>query len=128
MSKPYRFGTAPQGGFDPSNRISNRLARMQDLEKGADVPSWVGESGPAVKVTNRTEWVDVDLDSTSIDPIITPDVSNSHSASDSDDDNRRSSRVSRNGSTGSPKRAPKRCHGRHGDDSYRQRTHGRATR
>ena len=108
MSKPYRFGTAPQGGFDPSNRISNRLARMQDLEKGADVPSWVGEFGPAVKVTNRTEWVDVDLDSTSIDPIITPDVSNSHSASDSDDDNRRSSRVSRNGSTRSPKRAPKR--------------------
>lgn len=108
MSKPYRFGTAPQGGFDLSNRISNRLARMQDLEKGADVPSWVGESGPAVKVTDRTEWVDVDLDSTSIDPIITPDVSNSHSASDSDDDNRRSSGVSRNGSTRSPKRAPKR--------------------
>lgn len=108
MSKPYRFGTAPQGGFDPSNRISNRLARMQDLEKGADVPSWVGESGPAVKVTDRTEWVDVDLDSTSIDPIITPDVSNSHSASDSDDDNRRSSRVSRNGSTRSPKRDDKR--------------------
>lgn len=226
MSKPYRFGTAPQGGFDPSNRISNRLARMQDLEKGinktmngptpmwnstrikggssnsnadlnvtqepdhnstslsatsqsqsivhhqgaespdrpvdgddvdssnkidgnvaytnrrdpmeddlnapggghgsdlwsdwtilhemidgfrsADVPSWVGESGPAVKVTDRTEWVDVDLDSTSIDSIITPDMSNSHSASDSNDDNRRSSGVSRNGSTRSPKRAPKR--------------------
>lgn len=219
MSKPYRFGITQQGEFNPSNRISNRLARMQDLEKGinktmngptpmwtysthikggssnsnanlgvtqepdhnsmslsatsqsqsivhyqgpespdrpvdgddvdssnkidgnvaytnrrdpmeddlnapgdrhgsdwtilhemidgfrsADVPSWVGESGPAVKVTDRTEWVDADLDSTSIDPIITPDMSNSHSASDSDDNNRRSSRVSRNGSTGSPKR------------------------
>lgn len=222
MSKPYRFGTAPQEGFDLSNRTSNRLARMRDLEeeinktmngptpmwnstrikggfsnsnadlnvtqepdhnstslsatsqsqsivhyqgaespnrpvdgddvdssnkidgnvaytnrrdpmeddlnapggghgsdlwsdwtilhemidgfRSADVPSWVGESGPAVKVTDRTEWVDVDLNPTSIDPIITPDMSNSHSASDSDDDNRRSSRVSRNGSTGSPKR------------------------
>lgn len=225
MSKPYRFGTAPQGGFDPSNRISNRLARMQDLEKGinktmngptpmwaysthikgnasnsnvdlgftqepdhnstslpttsqsqstihcqgpespnrpvdgdnvdssnkiddnvaytnrrdpmeddlnapgdghgsdlwsdwtilhemidgfrsADVPSWVGESGPAVKVTDRTEWVDTDIDPTSIDPIITPDMSNSHSASD--DDKGRSGGVSRNGSTRSPKRSPKR--------------------
>lgn len=223
MSKPYRFGTAPQEGFDLSNRTSNRLARMRDLEeeinktmngptpmwtystrikggssnsnanlnvtqepdhnstslsttsqsqsivhyqgpgsqdrpvdgdyvdssntidgnvtyingqnpmdddlnapggrhgsdlwsdwtilhemidgfRSADVPSWVGESGPAVKVTDRTEWVDADLDSTSIDPIITPDMSNSHNTSDSDDDNRRSSRVSRNGSTGSPKR------------------------
>ena len=108
MSKPYRFGITQQGEFNPSNRISNRLARMQDLEKGADAPSWVGESGPAVKVTDRTEWVDVDLNSTSIDTIITPDVSNSHSASDSNDDNRRSSRVSRNGSTRSSKRAPKR--------------------
>ena len=222
MSKPYRFGTAPQGGFDLSNRTSNRLARMRDLEeeinktmngptpmwtystrikgdssnsnadlnvtqepdhntslsatsqsqsivhyqgsespnrpvdgddvdssnkidgnvaytnrrdpmeddlnapggghgsdlwsdwtilhemidgfRSADVPSWVEESGPAIKVTDRTEWVDADLDSTSIAPIITPDMSNSHSASDSDDDNRRSSRVSRNGPTGSPKR------------------------
>lgn len=222
MSKPYKFGTAPQGGFDLSNRTSNRLARMRDLEeeinktmngptpmwtystrikgdssnsnadlnvtqepdhntslsatsqsqsivhyqgsespnrpvdgddvdssnkidgnvaytnrrdpmeddlnapggghgsdlwsdwtilhemidgfRSADVPSWVEESGPAIKVTDRTEWVDADLDSTSIAPIITPDMSNSHSASDSDDNNRRSSRVSRNGSTGSPKR------------------------
>ena len=221
MSKPYRFGTAPQGGFDLSNRTSNRLARMRDLEeeinktmngptpmwtystrikggssnsnadlnvtqepnhnstslsatsqsqstihcqgaespnrpvdgddvdssnkidgnvaytnrrdpmeddlnapggghgsdlwsdwtilhemidgfRSADVPSWVGESGPAVKVTDRTEWVDVDLNPTSIDPIITPDMSNSHSASD--DDKGRSGGVSRNGSTRSPKR------------------------
>lgn len=221
MSKPYRFGTAPQGGFDLSNRTSNRLARMRDLEeeinktmngptpmwtystrikgdssnsnvdlgftqepdhnstslsttsqsqsivhyqgsespnrpvdgdnvdssnkiddnvaytnrrdpmeddlnapggrhgsdlwsdwtilhemidgfRSADVSSWVGESGPAVKVTDRTEWVDVDLNPTSIDPIITPDMSNSHSASD--DDKGRSGGVSRNGSTRSPKR------------------------
>lgn len=225
MSKPYRFGTAPQEGFDLSNRISNRLARMRDLEeeinktmngttpmwtystrikgdssnsnvdlgftqepdhnstslpttsqsqsivhyqgsespnrpvdgdnvdssnkiddnvvytnrrdpmeddlnapndrrrgdpwrewtilhemidgfRSADVPSWVGESGPAVKVTDRTEWVDVDLNPTSIDPIITPDMSNSHSASD--DDKGRSGGVSRNGSTRSPKRSSKR--------------------
>ena len=221
MSKPYRFGTAPQGGFDLSNRTSNRLARMRDLEeeinktmngptpmwaysthikgdtsnsnvdlgvtqepdhnstslpttsqsqstihcqgpgsqdrpvdgdyvdssntidgnvtyingqnpmddnfnapndrrrgdpwrewtmlhemidgfRSADVPSWVGESGPAVKVTDRTEWVDADLNPTSIDPIITLDMSNSHSASD--DDKGRSGGVSRNGSTRSPKR------------------------
>ena len=161
MSKPYRFGITQQREFNPSNRISNRLARMQDLEKGIkktmngptpmwaysthikgdasnsnvdlgvtqepdhnstslpttsqsqstihcqgpgsqEHPSWVGESGPAVKVTDRTEWVDVDLNPTSIDPIITPDMSNSHSASD--DDKGRSGGVARNESTRSPKR------------------------
>lgn len=61
------------------------LHEMIDGFRSADVPSWVEESKPAVRVTDRTEWVDTDTNPTSIDPIITPDMSKHHITSSNND-------------------------------------------